>query len=140
MSDQAPSKVVLQRHVPAVGTAGNDAETVIGKVHFDAAGSAGTIDSVEYIPDSTQAGANTNSRTVTLYNRGGAGAGTTVAAELALTSGVDLTAYVPKTITNSGTAANLVVADGDVLAFKSLHVSNGIADPGGLVRVTISRS
>jgi hypothetical protein len=41
---------------------------------------------------------------------------------------------------SAGTAANLVLAAGDVLNWNSLHVGSGIADPGGLVVVTYSRN
>jgi len=55
-------------------------------------------------------------------------------ASLALTSGVNLAAYVSKEIT-LGAAADRVVAVGDVLVWDSLHIGNGILDAGGLVIV-----
>jgi hypothetical protein len=45
-----------------------------------------------------------------------------------------------KAITLSGTAANLVLAQGDTVIWNSTHVGTGITDPGGLVAVTLSRS
>jgi hypothetical protein len=72
--------------------------------------------------------------------QGPGGAGTTSVASLALTSGVNAPAADEKALTLSGTPANLVVASGDVLEFDSTHVGTGIADPGGLVQVTFSRS
>lgn len=102
--------------------------------------SAGSVSSVTYIPAASQSGAATNSRTLNLVNKGSAGAGTTVVATLALASGVNLTAFDEKTITVSSTAADLVVAEGDVLQWQSLHVGTGIADPGGTVIVTIDRT
>ncbi len=107
---------------------GADGVTMVGRVRYP-----GTITSVEFIPGWTLAGANTNSRTLTLYNRGTGGAGTTAIATLALTSGVDLTKFVAKTI--PVTAANAAVVVGDILQWESLHVGNGIADPGGDVIV-----
>ena len=109
----------------------NDAQdqiTMVGRVRYP-----GTISSVEYIPGWTMSGAATNSRTVTLYNRGGAGAGTTAIATLALVSGVNLTRFTSRAITI--TAANAVVAVGDVLEWESLHVGTGLPDPGGQVIV-----
>src|SRR4051812_31585848 len=106
---QHPFTSVLRARTAAVATVGNDADTAVGRVSGQG---VGTVTSVVYIPDAALSGANTNSRTVTLYNRGAAGSGTTVVAQLALTSGVNLAAFVPKTITLSGTAANLDLADG----------------------------
>lgn len=101
---------------------------------------AGTVTEATYAADTAITGANTNSRTLSLINKGGAGSGTTAVATLALTSGVNCTAFDEKAITLSATAADLVVAAGDVLAWKSLAVGTGIADPGGTVKVVLSRS
>lgn len=135
MAQQAPLTRTLQQFVQPVATAGNDLLTIVGVAPF-----AGTVTEVTYTPVATKAGADTNTRTLTLYNRGQAGTGTTVVAQLALTSGVDLTDNDEKAITLSGTAANLVLAAGDTLEWESLHVSSGITDPGGLVKVKVSRT
>jgi hypothetical protein len=90
----------------------------------------GVVSSVEFVPAWTLTGANTNSRTLTLYNRGAAGAGTAVVAQLALTSGVNLTQFVPKVIT-LGTGAARAIVVGDILEWESLHVGTGLPDPGG---------
>jgi hypothetical protein len=52
---------------------------------------------------------------------------------------VNTVAFVPKAVTLSGTAANLVLAAGDT-NWNSTHVGTGITDPGGLVVVTYSRN
>ena len=57
-----------------------------------------------------------------------------------MTNGVNATGKAQATITLSGTAANLVVAQGDVIELQSLHVGSGIADPGGVYVVTFARS
>lgn len=102
---------------------------------------AGTVTTVEYIPRTTLTGANTESRTCSLINKGAAGSGTTAPALKAFVSAVNATANVPCTITNSSTAADLDIAAGDVLTWKSLHVgSTGLADPGGTVKVVITRA
>jgi hypothetical protein len=132
---QAPFVVTMGTLVLAVGTAGNDDETIVGKVPI-----TGTVSAVRYIPKGTLTGDNTNKRTFTLYNRGTAGAGTTKVAELDMVLAVDLATYVPKAITLSATAANLDVTAGEVLAFKSLHVASGVADPGGRIEVDIGRA
>lgn len=131
----APLVNVLTQDVPAVSTAGNDDTTVLFQAPF-----AGTITAVAYTAEAAVTGANTNSRTVSLTNRGLAGAGTTTVASLALVSGVNLVAYDEKAITLSVTAADLVVAEGDTLSWTSLHVGTGITDPGGTVKVTFSRT
>lgn len=101
---------------------------------------AGTVSSVTVIPDATITGANTNTRKYELVNKGQAGAGTTVVATLQFNSGVNATNFDSKALTLSSTPADLVVVDGDVLALVSTAVGTGLADPGGLVKVTVARS
>ena len=131
----APFVQVIERNVPAVSTAGNDDDTVLGQAPF-----ACTVTSVQYVPEAAITGAATNNRTVSLVNKGQAGAGTTTVASLAFDNGVNAVANDEKTITLSVTAANLVLAAGDTLLWRSIHVATGITDPGGVVRVTLSRS
>lgn len=102
---------------------------------------AGTVASVTYTPIAAVTGANSPaSRTLSLINKGQAGAGTTVVASLALVSGVNLVAFDEKDITLSATAADLVVAAGDVLEFRSAAVGGtGLADPGGTATIEFSR-
>jgi hypothetical protein len=133
--EASPQVRTEQARVAAVGTAGNDLTSVIGEAPF-----AGTVTAVSYVPDTAITGANTNSRTISLVNKGQDGTGSTTVASLALTSGVNIAAADEGTVTLSGTAANRVVASGDVLAFVSTHVGSGIVDPGGLARVQISRT
>lgn len=119
-----------------VTTVGNDDTTI-----FDPAAESETVTLVQYIPKGTQAGANTNSRTLNLYNRNATdGTGAVLIATLALTSGVDLTDNVAKTIPLSGIAANLLLTVGQVMEAQSLHVLTGIADPGGRWIVTTTRT
>jgi hypothetical protein len=131
----APLVRPIEADVPAVSTAGNSDDTVLAHAPF-----AGTVTAVEYVPESAITGAATNNRTVSLVNKGQAGSGTTVIATLNFASGVNAAANDQKTIPLSGTAADLVVAEGDVLQWRSVAVGTGIADPGGLVRVTVSRT
>lgn len=134
MTDQAPLVQTLKSQADAATLTG-DPSTVLGEAQF-----AGTVSRSAYVPSAAITGANTNSRTLTLTNRGQDGTGTTVVATLALTSGVNAAADDAKALTLSGTAANLVVAAGDVLTFDSVHVGTGITDPGGQVIVEITRS
>lgn len=112
-----------------------DTQTVVCEAPY-----AGTVDRVGYIPVSLVTGANTNSRTLTVTNRGQAGSGSTNVATLALVSGVNAAADAEKAVTLNATPANLVVAAGDVISFESTHVGTGIADPGGEVLVEFTRS
>lgn len=100
---------------------------------------SGSVSAVRYIPTSVLTGADTNSRTCSLYNRGAAGAGSTLVAQKAFVSGTDAPANDATDITLSGTAANLLVAAGDVLDWESLHIASGLADPGGIVEIDITR-
>lgn len=135
---------LVQTFFETVGAvaAGSDLETPVCAAPF-----AGTVTSVTYIPRTTLTGANTDSRTLSLINKGQSGSGTASVAAKAFTSGVnaaanDETALTLDTTdaTSDGIYENRVVAEGDVLTFKSLHVgSTGLADPGGTVKVVISR-
>lgn len=100
------------------------------------------VSKVTYTPEADINTADTESRTLTLYNRGIDGNGTTKIAELALVAAVtDLVNDDERDITLSVTAADLVVPVNAVLEWVSLHVgSTGLADPGGLVQVEYSRS
>lgn len=130
----APLTRVIEADVPAVSTAGNDDDTVLAQAPFDC-----TVTAVEYVPEAAIAGAATNNRTVSLVNKGQAGSGSTSVASLNFDNGVNAAANNERTITLSGTAANLDLAAGDTLLWRSIHIGTGIADPGGLVRVTVSR-
>lgn len=94
----------------------------------------GVVNSVEYVPSWSLTGANTNYRTIAVYNRGQAGAGTALVASLALTSGVDLTRGVAKAMT-LGAAADRVIAVGDHLEYISTASGTGAPDVGGRVIV-----
>ena len=96
---------------------------------------AGKLTGASYTPSAGVTGADTNTRTVSVINRTSAGAGSTSMASLALTNGVNMTSGDEKALTLSGTAANLVFAAGDIIAFESVHAASGLADPGGLVQL-----
>lgn len=120
----------------AAVAAGSDLTTIVGEAPF-----AGTVTAVTYTPNANLTGADTDSRTLSVVNKGLDGNGTTSVASKAFTASVNALDYDETTITLSGTAANLVVAEGAILAFVSTHVgSTGLADPGGRVEITISRS
>lgn len=129
----APFGTTLTRAAAPMATAGTDLSTVAFIVPR-----AGTVTAVTYTTVTAITGAATNKRDVSLINKGQAGAGSTVIATLSFDTGINTVAYDEKPITLSGTPANLVVAAGDVLQWLSDAIGTGIADPGGLVAVTIA--
>lgn len=134
MPDTAPLVRSPDHIVPAVATAAS-AETDIIEAPF-----AGTVTKVDYVAATAITGADTNSRTVALVNKGAAGSGTTVVATKAFTNGVNAAADAVTTITLSAVAGATTVASGDVLVWQSNAVGTGLADPGGLVHVDLTRS
>jgi hypothetical protein len=131
---KVPLKRTLVINSPAYAT-DVEGSAVIGEAPFD-----GVISAVGFIPNAAITGAASNSRRVAVTNRGSAGLGTNEAALLDFVSGVNGVKWDRKTITLHATAANKVVAAGDVLTFDSTAPGTGLADPGGLVVVEITRS
>lgn len=134
MTDQAPRTTILEAPVDNVAAA-SDLTTVIGEVL-----EAGTVSSVSFTPKANITGNDAESRHYALINKGQDGNGTTSVATLDMDTGVSANDFDEKALTLSGTPANLVVAAGDILAFTSTHEgSTGLADPGGSVKVEITR-
>lgn len=133
MPDTTPAVRNLEHVVPAVTIAAS-AETDLTEAPF-----AGTITKVDYVAATAITGANTNSRTVALVNKGAAGSGTTVVASLALVSGVNAVADAATAVTLSVVAGATTIASGDVLVWQSNAVGTGLADPGGLVHLDLTR-
>lgn len=101
----------------------------------------GVIAGASFIPLTVLTGANTDSRTVQVFNRGQAGAGTVKPAEKAFTAGVNAPVEDETALTLSATASDLNVVAGDVIEVKSLHVGGtGLAGPQGIVRIQFSRT
>jgi hypothetical protein len=96
----------------------------------------GVVTSIDYIPTAAVNGAATNSRTLSVTDNGSlAAAGTPVTSgSLALVAGVNLIALADNAIPVTTGAC----ADGDVLEYKSIHSGTGLADPGGLLIVTLN--
>jgi hypothetical protein len=137
MADTAPLLRTIETEVAAQATAGTVQDQVIGEAPF-----AGTVTEVTIIPEAAVTANATNFRTFRVVNKGQAGAGTTVVATFATDTVTtdDLAAFDEKTIPLSGTAANLVVAAGDVLAADETVTGTGVAHGGYTIKVTISRS
>jgi hypothetical protein len=111
---------------------------------------AGTVDSwplfaapddlevaaVRWIPAAAVTGVNTNNFALAVQNKGVAGSGTTaVTATKTYASGTDSVANVAETLALSGTAANLLVAAGEVLALVRTVNASGLAQPDGVLEV-----
>ena len=124
-----PRDLEMSSEVPQMfNNDGGDQVIPIGRSRY-----AGTINSVEFIPGWNLTGANTNSRTFTLFNRRSTGTGTTTVAQVLMTSGSSMTRNVAFSV--SITSANAAIAPGDILEWQSLHVGNGLPDPGGRIVV-----
>lgn len=135
MPDSAPLVRKLQATVPALGLT-VDGDQTVGEAPF-----AGTVTSVSYTPEAAITGHATETRTLTLVNKGQSGAGATVVATLAYLASINGVAFDEKEFTLSVVAGATVVAAGDILAFVSTHTgSTGLADPGGMCEVEITRS
>ena len=135
MTDRAPLVKDIEADTDAVGAAA-DGSVTVGRAPF-----AGTVTTVTYTPNAQLNGANTESRTLSVVNKGQDGNGTTSVASKAFVSGVNANDFDETAITLNATPANLVVAEGDVLAFVSTHVgTTGLADPGDHVKISVSRS
>jgi hypothetical protein len=133
MADYSGQYYTLTSQDTGVTIAADDT-FVIGRVE-----GAGRVTAVTYTPEAASTGDNTNKRVYTVINKGAAGSGSTVIATLDLVTGVNLVAFDEKAFTLSATAADLVVAQGDILALLSDAAASGLVDPGGVVKVTIER-
>jgi hypothetical protein len=122
----------LEANIPAQGTAGTTQDWVIGEVE-----SGGTVAEVVIIPEAAVTANATNYRTFRVINKGSAGAGSTVVASFATDTVTtdDLVAFDEKSITLSGTAANLVLAENDVLVADETVTGTGVAHGGYTIKV-----
>lgn len=102
---------------------------------------AGLLASASYSPSAAITGAaSPASRTLTIVNKGQAGAGAVVMATLAFLGGINGAAFAESAFTLSVVAGALTVAAGDEIVVTSAPVGGtGLVDPGGEVRLTFSR-
>jgi hypothetical protein len=106
MPESAPLVRSIQATIPALGAAVAGDQT-LGKAPF-----AGTVTAVTLVPEAAITGDNTNTRTLTLVNKGQTGAGSTVVATLAFTTGVNGVAFDERAFTLSAVANATTVAEG----------------------------
>lgn len=95
---------------------------------------AGIITAVTYSPIALITGVVTNNRTISLYNV----TQTVTIASLTFAAGTNAAAGADTPLTLSGTVANTQVNAGDVLSFVGTVAGTGLADPGGVLAVTLS--
>lgn len=131
----SPHESTIYGHLPASTILQTTAQE-LGQVPEDS-----NVAAIAYTPEANITGAaSPASRTLTLYNRGQSGAGTTVVGTLAFIGGVNGVANDEIDFTLSGTATDLQCVEGDVLQVVSAPVGGtGLADPGGEVTVTLTR-
>lgn len=98
-----------------------------------------TVTGVSYTPKANITGANTDTRTLQLVNRGQDGNSERLIAQVTFLSGVNATDYNEVELTLTDTLSYREVAAGDILELVSRHSGSGLADPGGLLQVEITR-
>lgn len=135
MTQLLKSVRAVEIDVPAATIAATQ-DTIVGRAPF-----TGVVTEVRMTPAATSSANGTNYRTFTLINKGQAGAGTAVVAVLAqdTTTTDDLVAFKKRTMP-LGAAADLVVAEGDVLALIETVTASGLAHGEIKVAVDIQRS
>ncbi|TXH18665.1 MAG: hypothetical protein E6R03_01775 [Hyphomicrobiaceae bacterium] len=134
MANTSPFTDRYTAQVPAQGTAGTAQATIIDRMRV-----AGTVTAAGLIPTGAVAADGTDYRVWTIYNRGTSGSGTTVVATLSTLSSAEgaLTDNDEKAFTLSGTAANLVVAEGDVLEVAETVGGSGKTHTGGKLFIKV---
>lgn len=134
---KAPLVRTIEGDVGPQATAGDPQDQVIGEAPF-----AGTVTGVSITPEAALTADASNFRTFRLVNKGQDGSGTTVVASFATDTVTtdDLVAFDEKALPLSGTAANLEVADGDILVADETTDGTGVAHSGYHMRIDISRS
>ena len=95
------------------------------------------VTAAKWIPGAAITANGTNYFTLSVFNRGAAGAGTVeivTARSYAATNGVKAT---PETLTLSATEANLFLTAGDVVSVECAPTGTGLICPGGAVQLTL---
>jgi hypothetical protein len=119
----------VSKQVPAASASQNKSTDMV------TAPKSGSVQSVSYNPVSRITGQDTNSRTLTLVNRGTpSNPKYTPIATLPLTAGVVLEPQQANTIPLT---SQVTFAQGDVIDWDSDAVGSGIADPGGVVSADV---
>jgi hypothetical protein len=114
----------------AMAAAGTDDEFVLGTLPVNA-----TITAAKWVPAAAVTANGTNFSILSVRNRKADASGTALPAtrSYAATNSV---AFVPESMTLSGTAADLSCAAGDVLTVQRIHTASGVVIPAGRVEVS----
>jgi len=114
----------------AMAAAGTDDEFVVGTLPNNA-----VITAAKWVPFAAVTANGTNFGILSVRNRKADGSGTALPAtrSYAATNSV---AFTPEAMTLDGTAANLLVAAGDVLTVQRLHTASGVVIPAGVVEIS----
>lgn len=130
---RTPYKRTFTVQAAAVAT-NSDAKTVLCKVPFD-----GAVTAAGFVPNAAITGVDTNTRRVAIENAGATGVGTTEVAARQFNSGVNAAAFDEKSLVLSAVENAVNVTAGDILVVNSTSPGTGLADPGGLYIVEITR-
>jgi hypothetical protein len=136
MPDYSPATQTL-----SAGTTPATAANADASGRYVTAPYAGRVAGARVITAANITGANTDSRSIQIFNRGTSGVGTTYVGGRAFTSGVNAVADDETALTLTATTADLVVAEGDVLEVVSQHVgTTGLAGPEFTTYVDFNRA
>ncbi len=114
-------------YVPATTASASDSEYAMWRAPW-----AMTLVNAYVTYDAAITGANTNTFTAKVMNRGTANAGTTVLASKAFTSGVNSAINVATALTNGAT---LSIAEGEVITYLSDQAGSGMNDTAHAVTI-----
>lgn len=95
------------------------------------------VTGVKWVPATAVTAAATNYSTLSVRNRGAAGAGVALPASRSYNTGnPNSVAFAAEDMTLSGTAADLLLNAGDALTVQMLPTGTGIQIPAGAVRIS----
>jgi len=120
----------------------DDNYIVLGGCQLDDGGTAATEDSgaicvapcdlwvkavYAVFTDGSVTGQDTNYKSINIINEGSDGSGSTEIASIDFTNGIDATQNAPTALTLSGTAANLLIDEGEVVTAQYAKTGDGVA-------------
>lgn len=94
------------------------------------------VTGVRWVPNAAVTANGTNYTTLNIYDRGATDAGTALIASRSYAA-TNSAAQTPETLTLSATAANLLIASGDVITVNRVHTASGLIVAAGLVEVQV---
>ncbi len=134
MPDTTPLVEHIKDSIVPQATAGTVQDTIVGE-----APRACTVTGASITLTAAVALNAANYRIWTLVNTGQAGTASVSVATLD-TSATAFVAQDERAMVLSGTAANLILVDGDILELRETVAGTGVAHAGGIVDVTVSRN